>query len=46
MMTRVKLCQLVFVNLTQTRITWEEETSIEEVPLSASLGMSVVHFHN
>lgn len=33
-LTRGQLCGLAFVNLTQTRITWEEGTSIVELSLS------------
>ena len=34
---------VVFVNFTQTRVTWEEETASEKLPASDWLvGMSVV----
>jgi hypothetical protein len=36
---------LVFVNLAQTRVTWEEGTLIEELsPSNLPIGMSVGHF--
>jgi len=39
------LCWLILVNLTQTRVAWEEGTSVEALPPSAwSAGMSLGTF--
>lgn len=40
-----RVCSVVFVNLTQTVVAWEKETSNEQFPSSDwPVGLSVGHF--
>lgn len=41
------VCWLGFVNLSQTRVAWEDGTSVEKLPPSVwPVGMSTEHFLN
>lgn len=41
LMMMIKIVLVSFINLTQTRVTWEEETSTEGLPSSWPVGKSM-----